>query len=155
MTIAEPRYVDGEAMLVAGLGLRFDADTRSQLPALWQRFGKDHFGRVPGQVGGATYGVCHNFSRDMTFDYLAGVEVESLDGLPKELARLSIAASHYAVFRHAGHVSELGPAWMAIFQDWLPKSAETFEGRPCFERYGEGFDPKSGRGGMEIWVAVK
>lgn len=149
-----PRFEQGGERLLAGLQLRFNAQTRTQIPQLWQRLGRDHLGRIPGQVAGATYGVCHNFSPDVEFDYLAGIEVTGANGLPPALATLRLAPRRYAVFAHADHVSKIGDLWMAIFQTWLPQSAQTFAGDPCFERYGKGFDPNTGTGGMEIWIAL-
>jgi AraC family transcriptional regulator len=151
----QPRFEDGAARLIAGLGGHYTSETNRQIPELWQRFGPQYMGRVPGQVGGVTYGVCHNFAPDTAFDYLAGVEVSSFERLPAELSKLSIGPQHYAVFPNPGHVSELSALWMAIFGEWLPKSGREFSGGPSYERYSEAFDPRTGRGGMEIWIALK
>jgi AraC family transcriptional regulator len=151
----QPRFEDGAAKLIAGLGGHYTGETNRQIPELWRRFGPQYMGRVPGQVGGVTYGVCYNFAPDTAFDYLAGVEVSSFEGLPAELSKLSIGTQRYAVFPNAGHVSELSALWMAIFGEWLPKSGHAFSGGPSYERYAEAFDPKTGTGGMEIWIALK
>jgi AraC family transcriptional regulator len=155
MQVPEPRFENGPAMLISGLGGHYTAETNKEIPALWQRFGPEYMGRVPGQVGSATYGVCYNFAPNEVFDYLAGVEVSSFKGLPAEFKQLSIPPQRYAVFPHAGHVSKLSELWMSIFDQWLPKSGREFAGGPSYERYDAVFDPKSGMGGMEIWVAVK
>jgi AraC family transcriptional regulator len=155
MNLAEPRFENGPAKLIAGLGGHYTAETNKGIPALWERFGPTYMDRVPGQVGGDAYGVCYNFAPNAEIDYLAGVEVTRFEGLPAELARLSIPPQTYAVFPHAGHVSELSELWMEIFQEWLPKSGREFVGGPSYERYAAAFDPKSGTGGMEIWVALK
>ena len=155
MKIAKPRFENGKALLLAGLSGRYTGETNSQIPALWQRFGPEYFGRVPGQVGMVSYGVCYNFAPEAVFDYLAGVEVTSLAGVPAALTQLRIDPQRYAVFAHDGHVSKLGENWMGIFNEWLPKSGHEFAGGTSYERYGADFDPKTGLGGMEIWVALK
>jgi len=155
MKIAEPRFENGKAMLIAGLGGHFTDATLAKISTLWQRFESRHLGHVPRQVGKAMYGVCHDFEPGNVFDYIAGVEVASLAGLPAEFAQLRIAPRRYAVFAHAGRASEIGNSWRAIFGEWLPNSGHQFVGDPCYERYDKDFDPKTGLGEMEIWVSLK
>ena len=150
-----PRFENGRAMLIAGLGGRYGAENRAQIPALWRRFGPQYFGRVPGQVDKKSYGVCSNIDDKGNVDYLAGVEVSSPSGLPAELMQLSIAPSRYAVFAHAGHISAIGRTWMDIFETWLPKSGYALAPSPSFECYAEAFDPAIAIGNVEIWVPIK
>jgi AraC family transcriptional regulator len=151
-TLQVPRVQDGPALLIAGLGERFTFDNLAGLPALWRRF-SEHLGHVPGQVGAIAYGVCHN-TDDTGFDYIAGVEVGDFGSLPKDFSRLRISAQRYAVFTHAEHVSAVRATFMAIFNDWLPKSGYRSADAPLFERYDNRFDPRTGTGGFEIWVPV-
>ena len=150
-----PRFVDGNAMLIAGLGGRYDNSNRAEIPDLWARFGPRFFGRTPGQVDRRAYGVCSNLDSNGSLDYLAGVEVASAEGLPAELTKLDIAPRRYAVFAHDGHISAIGRLWMDIFESWLPQSGYEMEAAPCFECYGEAFDPADGMGNVEIWIPVK
>src|SRR6201996_9263891 len=113
-----PRFESGRAMRIAGLGGRFGNENRAQIPALWQRFGPQYFGRVPGQVDRKTYGVCSNMDGKGNVDYLAGVEVSSFAGLPAELTQLTLGPHRYAVFAHVGHISEISRTWMDIFDVW-------------------------------------
>jgi AraC family transcriptional regulator len=151
----EPRFEDGKAMRIAGLGGRYGEANRAQIPALWDRFGPQYFGRVPGQVDKRCYGVCSNVDRKGNLDYLAGVEVSSFEGLPAELTQMSLAPHRYAVFAHAGHISAIGRSWMDIYETWLPRSKRELADAPSFERYGEAFDPKVAIGNVEIWIPVK
>jgi AraC family transcriptional regulator len=150
-----PRFENGKSMLIAGLGGRFGEHNRAQIPALWQRFGPQYFGRVPGQVDRKCYGVCSNGDEAGNVDYLAGVEVSSFAGLPAELTQLTIAPQRYAVFAHGGHVSELSRTWMDIFDAWLPQSGCEVSAAPSFECYNEAFDPEVAIGNVEIWIAIK
>src|SRR6202034_2863369 len=86
-----PRLETGRSMRIAGLGGRFGDHDRAQIPALWQRFGPQYFGRVSGQVDKTCYGVCSNTDEKGNVDYIAGVEVSSFAGLPAELTQLTIA----------------------------------------------------------------
>src|SRR5260370_22372866 len=142
-------------MLITGILGHFSDTTWEGIPAQWQRFAS-HLGKIPGQVGRATYGLC--FLQPDGFDYLSGVEVSGSSGLPADFKSVSIPAQRYLVFPHREHVSKLHNTCQMIFQ-WLPTSghecAKT-EGAPdFFERYGEGFDPQSGRRDIEVWAQIK
>ncbi len=54
--LAQPRFEDGDAFLVAGLSERYTCETSAAIPSQWQRF-NESFGRVPGQRGEVAYGV--------------------------------------------------------------------------------------------------
>jgi AraC family transcriptional regulator len=94
------------------------------------------------------------------FDYLCGVEVSLSSRLPAAFKKVNIPAQKYAVFPHRGHVSEIARTVKAIYSRWLPTSGHTLPAasprRPTFfERYGEEFNPRTGRGGIEIWLPIR
>ncbi len=153
VSLEAPRRQQGKAMLIAGLQARFEFEDLAGLPALWRRFA-DHIGRIPGQAGAVAYGVCHH-TDESGFDYLAGVEVSDPSALPGGFARISLPVRQYLVFTHRQHVSAVRGTFMAIFNEWLPKSGYQTEDAPVFERYDERFDPRTGMGGFEIWVPIK
>jgi AraC family transcriptional regulator len=69
-----------------------------------------------------------------------------------------VPALRYAVFTHRAHVSRLGETVNAIHRTWSPASGHTAAhgaGLPDFlERYGEGFDPATGTGDLEVWYPI-
>jgi AraC family transcriptional regulator len=148
-----PRFEKGKLMLIAGLSERYSYETCASIPSQWQRF-VPYIGNIPGQVGKIAYGVRSNSDDAGNFDYLTGVEVESFDGLPKELTRLRIPAQRYAVFTHKDHISQVRSTHYTIWSQWLPDSGHEAADAPDFERYDERFDPRTGSGGMEIWVPL-
>jgi AraC family transcriptional regulator len=152
-TVAEPRIEQGRAMLIAGLQDHFAFEELGGLPALWQRV-RPMLGHIDGQAGAVAYGVCFN-TNETGFDYIAGVEVAAGTRVAADLASLSVAPQRYAVFTHTGHVSGVRGTFMAIFNDWLPRSGHRTEDAPVFERYDERFDGRTGMGGFEIWVPIK
>ena len=152
----KPRFVDGKAMIVAGMSERVTPETWDKIDKLWWRFAP-HIGQVPGQIGArVAYGAVTDAANGI--DYLAGVEVTSASGLPDGFTHVSLPAQRYAVFTHDGHVSKLKDTMTAIWT-WLPQSgheqARTAGAPAFFERYGEEFDPQTGMGGIEVWVPVK
>lgn len=153
----EPRFVDGNPMLIAGLREHVTSETWDKIDALWWRFAP-HIGSVPGQVGGrVAYGVVADAGAGI--DYLAGVEVTDVSGLPEGFSHARLPAQRYAVFEHQGHVTKLKDTMTAIFDTWLPQSgyahARTAGAPAFFERYGEMFDPQTGMGGIEVWLPIK
>ncbi|WP_339413025.1 AraC family transcriptional regulator [Pseudomonas sp. EA_35y_Pfl2_R5] len=152
--LLEPRFVDGEELLIAGLGERFTADTTQGIAALWQRF-VPYIGRVPGQQGWETFGVCCNPQNDGSFEYIAGVLVNRTDDLPAGFTQQRLAAHRYAVFLHSGHISSIHETFNAIFQRWLPNAGLQGADAPEFERYSGDFNPMTGTGQVEIWVPLR
>jgi len=151
-----PRFENGKDLVIAGLRSRYTSKTMNSIPAQWERFAP-HIGKIPRQVGRAAYGACWNFAGGI--DYLTGVEVSSSSGLPGDFSVITIPAQKYAVFPHRGHVSELRETLDAI-DKWLPGSGleaacGSAETPSFFERYSEEFDPRTGMGGMEVWIPIK
>ena len=120
------------------------------------RFGP-RIAEAKGMIGKASFGVSETtMDVDGKFTYLAGVQVPNSSNLPAGFTAIQIPARRYAVFAHGGHVSELSEAIMKVLGEWLPASSYRPDGQPgLIEVYGEAFDPQTGHGGMEIWVAIK
>jgi AraC family transcriptional regulator len=150
-----PRVENGSPLLIAGLRSQFRDEPWKGTPELWQRLAP-RLGRIPGQVGPTAYGLC--FLLPNGIDYLAGVEVSGLAGLPGDFATVSIPAQQYLVFPHREHVSKLHLTCEGI-SGWLPASGQEAAKTPgapdFFERYTEEFDPRTGMGGIAVWIPIK
>ena len=154
-TLAQPHFEEGRPMTIAGLREHYTQASLDGIPALWQRLVA--FGRVPGRLGRVDYAAV--FLQPDGCDYVAGFEVADSAGLPKEFTCVKIPSRTYAVFFHDGHVATLRKTFDAIVRTWLPASglqiANTADARVyVLERYGEGFDPRSGMGDIQLWVPV-
>jgi AraC family transcriptional regulator len=153
-TLEPPRFEDGRPLLIVGLGERYTCESSKAIPSQWQRFGP-HIDNIPGQVGKVAYGVCCNSDEAGNFDYICGVEVSDFSDVPAEFARLRIAPQRYAVFRHRDHISSIRRTVNTIWSKWLPESGHEVADAPDFERYDESFDPRTGNGGLEVWIPLK
>ena len=155
--LAPPTYRNVEAMLIAGIRQYYRYEERGGIPAQWQRFNQ-HFGYIPDQIGHSAYGVCSVAGPDDKdgFDYTCAVAVKSLDELPEGFVGLRMPARRYAVFLHKEHISKIGSTCAAIYSEWQPKTPEKVAEGPLMmiEHYDERFDPKTGEGGVEIWVPL-
>jgi len=149
-----PRFENGRELLIAGIGKRYSAQTAPAIPAQWQRF-QGLIGRIPGQIGHVTYGVRCNADDHGSLDYISGVEVADFSALPSDLHRLRLAPQRYAVFTHRANVCQVRRTWHTIWNEWLPESGYEAVEAPDFERYDGRFDPRTGEGGLEIWVPIR
>jgi AraC family transcriptional regulator len=153
--LLQPRIVEQGPLVIAGLR-ETHVGSNAGIPAQWVRFAS-HVGTIPGEIKGAAYGVCLETcpGGDGSFDYLAGVAVSDASRIPEGLDPVTLPAGRYAVFDHDGHVSTLPQTIEGIWKRWLPTAREVPDGGVAFfERYGEAFDPVSGRGGIEVWVPL-
>ena len=153
LSVEAPRFESLGPLVIVGLEELYTPKTREQIPQLWQRFAQI-FGQIPGQVDRRAYGVIRNSDSGDGFRYLAGAQIPATAPLPAELQSVTLEAARYAVFTHRQHVSKLFTTMCAIYRDWLPHSKIDLADQPCFELYGEDFDPASGLGTIEIWLPI-
>ena len=154
--LAAPIIETRPALRLAGLIERYAMTKAATIPAQWQRF-QQYIGHVAGAVPGRAYGVVGPMTEDdQDFEYMAGVEVQEHAELPKEFKLWTIPAGRFARIRHSGHISTIRDTCAAIFEDWLPASgfAQRTDTMSFLEFYGEDFNPVSGLGTVEIWVAL-
>jgi AraC family transcriptional regulator len=143
--------------VVAGPLSRFDVDNRDSIPALWPKL----IGALPlqGQRARNTYGVCWGADQsDGSFQYMAGVEVESDGDLPSGFERKKIPSQTYLVFHQILDGSELHPqmqaAVRAIWPELLPKSGYKLASAPDLEVYPENFSPMQKGMTVDYYVPV-
>jgi AraC family transcriptional regulator len=149
-----PRIEAREAMLIAGLSEHYQcAAGAGGIPAQWQRF-VDFLGSIPDQKGEDTFGVVYNTDDEGSMDYLCGVEVEGFSRLPQGLSSLRLAARRYAIFFHPDHVASIRASWNYIWNEWLPQSRFELADAPILEHYDRRFNPRTGAGGVELWVPL-
>jgi AraC family transcriptional regulator len=146
-----------DAFRIAGLSGRYDGQTRSAIPVLWDRL----IPRLPvaGQSGAQSYGVCWSGDLVQGFDYMAGVELSPDAAEPDGLEVKQVPAQDYAVFRLTLSGAELHPQMAAamaqIWGERLQASGLTPSGGPDFEFYPDDFDARRKGGWLEVWVPVK
>jgi AraC family transcriptional regulator len=155
MGLNMPAFQDSPERLIAGLNQRYTSETRVGIPQQWERF-MARAATIPDQAGSTFYGVCCNGTPDGSFDYLTGVEVSAAAQLPPEFSSLKLDPRRFAVFAHTGHVSAIPRMMDTIWNEWVPDCAVKIDRTsPCFERYTPEFNPRTGLGGMEIWIPLE
>jgi len=149
--IAPPRLVTLPALRLFGLNQR--CHNNAGIPAQWNRF-LPHFGHVQGQIGSVAYGVVHNIDENNHFDYLCAVEVPAFPTHAGEFTGLEIPPHQYAVFEHRDHISAIHHTWTQIWEHALRAAGCKASDAPFFERYGEGFDSRTGQGGVDLYIPI-
>ena len=149
-----PYFEDRPPLHLMGLKRSYSMETRIAIPQQWEQF----VGQLPSSVDvqqANLYGVSWNTKANCDFDYLCGCEQTPGQSLPADFSSLTIDAQRFAIFPHTQHVSSLPKSLELIWQRWAPKCSLDLAGEPCIECYTPEFDPKTGMGGMEIWIPLK
>jgi AraC family transcriptional regulator len=153
--LAPPSIDRQPALKLAGLGQRYDAKTMANIPDQWTRFGPFISDMAQGRPGIA-FGVVGRMDEEVDgFDYFCGIPAP--DDVPHGVALRILPAARYARFRHENHISTIRATCAAIFEQWLPDSGEEqdHERFSFLEHYGPDFDPHTGLGTVEVWLALK
>ncbi len=149
-----PKIVSSAAMLFVGLSQRQSFASTQEIPGQWQRF-MASYEEIPNKVTPIPFGISTNMDEDGNFEYMCAVQVSEASDRPKGLSKLSAPARRYALFQHLDHVSKITATYSAIWNDWLPAHDHRVADGPCLERHLETFDPRTGLGGVEIWIPIE
>jgi AraC family transcriptional regulator len=98
--------------------------------------------------------ICGGDPEAQVMEFMCAVEVSAFDAEATHLGRMRVPPQHYAVFKVPGDASAVQQTWLALWNEWLPRSGRVPVDGPEFEVYGERFDQRTGRG-IEIWSPVQ
>lgn len=148
-----PRIVDEQAIRVVGLAERCSFDTTITIPAQWQRF-MECYGAIPHKRSHIPIGVSFGADDDGQFQYMCGAEVHRFGERTRGLVHLEIPPRPYAVFEHRGHVSTIGETYRSIWSEAMPATSRSVADAPVIERHDPSFDPRTGEGGLTLWIPL-
>jgi AraC family transcriptional regulator len=151
--IAAGRIENLGEMKFVGLSEHVPFAQMQNIAAQWQRF-MPRYGEIDDKAHPIPAGVSTNLDEEGNFDYVCAVEVKRFGAVPRGLVKLTVPARTYAVFRHDGHVSEIGGTFHAIWNDWTPPGGHAIADGASIERHIETFDTRTGFGGVEIYVPL-
>ncbi|MBF2054265.1 MAG: AraC family transcriptional regulator [Candidatus Sericytochromatia bacterium] len=124
VALKPPRIEFRPEMLLAGLVSRYPCAAPLGIPDQWQRF-RPWLEGLEGVQDPTAYGVCYNFDADDHFDYLTATEAPAGGSLPFGLVALRLPAQTYAMFEHAGPVSEIRAVIASIWRTGLSEAGLT------------------------------
>lgn len=153
-----PDFITAGPFTILGITESLDDCAAQKIPALWNKLMQSYWDKIPGGINNVGYGLCIDLDKGNCI-YLAGREVSEIQSIPDYLQVFVMPSQTYAVFEHTESVMTIRKTIDNIFSHWLPNSGyqltSTDKNRLVFfERYGEEFNPETGKGGIEIWLPV-
>jgi AraC family transcriptional regulator len=149
----KPRICDLDATRILGLAEQLTWSETARIPALWQRF-MPYMPLIQDWTIGLPIGALFPTGEDGTFEYVAAIPVSRLGSVPRELVGREFPAQTYAVFEHRGHITRIGETYTAIWNRALPEIGRMQADAPVLEDHNPTFDPRTGEGGLTIWVPL-
>ncbi len=151
--LAPPRLAEEPALRIVGLAETCSFAATITIPAQWQRF-MAYYPAIEAKRG-IPLGVSEAPDDEGRFRYLCAQEVTRLSEQPKELLAEEIPTQTYAVFSHDAHVSALPKTYAAALNETLPALGYSVADAPLLERHKETFDPRTGEGGVDLWIPLR
>ncbi len=158
---AGPKFVEKGELRFIGMNTYTDflRGNFDAFPATWERF-IPHIGEINGRVNTNEFYGLNFYPADWTpkkkWNYMAAVEVKSIESIPLTMLGKTVPANKYAVFTHKGPARNLGNSYYYIYADWLPKSkyemAADYNFELCDERFKTGEEADSE---VDIYIPVK
>ena len=155
--LAPPVIEDRPAMRLAGMNQHYSFKNMDTIPQQWERFGP-YIPEIEKGTPGPVFGVTGRMEDGVDgFDYFCAAEIPDGAAPLPGLTELRLPAARYARFRHEGHISTIRDTCGAVYETGLPAlGKEPDPTRFSFiEYYGPDFEPSTGLGTVEIWVALK
>jgi AraC family transcriptional regulator len=154
MKLKEPRIkTEGELKFI-GLSKNVPFQEMQAIAGQWQQFMSTFYGEIENKIAEPPVGIT-TAADDDGIDYVCAAGVNKFGGIPKVCIKLTVAPATYAVFAHDGHVTEIRETYDAIWNEWFPKSGKVPAEAPGFERHNPSFDPRTGNGGVTIWLPIR
>jgi AraC family transcriptional regulator len=149
----EINVVERSAFTVAGLKYT-GKNEHNEIPQLWQELGP-RFGEIKNMVvRPAAYGVSANMDMETgVFDYYAGFEVSSSEGLPQGMVAFEVPDGKYAVFTTT--LPQIHETYQKIFGTWLPEAGLQATGAPDFELYDEMFNAQDPSSMLYLYIPIE
>ena len=152
-SITPLRITHDGGILAVGFTRRQALDGLQGVPEQWRQFGP-HFLTLPDRVAEAPIGIMSSVDEAGGFDYFSGAEVSGFANAPPEFAQIALPATDYAVFPHDDHVAHIRRTYSAIWNHWPQRGGWSACEGASLERHRPTFDPRTGEGGLEIWIPV-
>lgn len=153
VSVAAPRMVTEPCMRFVGLAESCSFDATWKIPEQWQAF-MEFYGAIDHKRAEIPVGIALPADDEGRFTYMCAVEVSRFGTPPKPLTAVEIPSRRYAVFDHSGHVSRIYATYAAIWNEVLPALNLALANSPVVERHNSTFDPRTGEGGLTLWIPV-
>lgn len=153
LSIKPPTIADRPASTLIGSRRAYTMATIASIPDHWRQFIEE----VPPEIASSrfvAFGVVIGGGTE-GFDYMCALERRTDVPFSSSWQELHLDQRRYAIFEFPGPVDRIREVFQHIYGSWLPGSGFAIAKSPVVERYGEGFDPATGCGDMEVWIPVE
>jgi AraC family transcriptional regulator len=148
------RLARRETLHLVGLEAPFTVATSAQIGGLWRQFMLRPVD-IPHAINQPPVGLSTLQCDIGSFLYLCAMQVTEPVAPPEGMVLRSVPPAEYAVFRHAGPVTSIAETYARIFAAFpVPGRRQAVPGA-CLELFLPKFDPATGEGGVEIWIALE
>jgi AraC family transcriptional regulator len=154
MTLKEPRIDKAGELLFVGLSEHVPYKDMQNVARQWERFMSGLYGEIDHKLAEPPVGIATGSNGD-GIEYVCAAGVTKFGSVPKTCIKVTLAPATYAVFAHDDHVTQIRETYEAIWNDWFPKIGKTPAEAPSFERHNDTFDPRTGNGGVTIWIPIR
>jgi AraC family transcriptional regulator len=154
MTLKEPSTQKEGELLFVGLSGYVPYQDTQNIARQWERFMSGAYGDIDHKVAEPPVGITTG-SNDDGIEYVCAAGVTKFGPVPKNCIKLTLQPATYVVFAHDGHVTQIRETYKTIWNNWFPKSGKTPAEAPGFERHNDTFDPRTGNGGVTIWIPIR
>lgn len=152
--LERPRMEKLGTLLFVGLSELCPYGQTQHIAGQWQRFMSTFYGEIENHAQSIPVGVATaNAAGDLI--YVCAAEVSNFGTIPRGLVKFAVEPATYAVFEHKGHITTLHRTYVAIWNDWFPTEHVAPAEAPSLERHNPTFDPRTGNGGVTIWIPVE
>jgi predicted transcriptional regulator YdeE len=148
----EPKIVHKAEFTAVGMEYQ-GKNENNEIAQMWQEFVPRIKEIKHANFTWGTYGICRDLPAGEGVNYLAGVEVDTIEDVPAGMAVWTVPEQTYAVFTCT--LPTLHEAYRHAFETWLPQSEHQRGDGPDFELYTEEFDPEVKDSKMYIYVPIK
>ena len=155
IALKEPEIRREGKLLFVGVKARMAyATIMAEASGQWRRFMAAAYADIPLKRPGPPIGVTMPID-DERCDYVCAAGVTGFGLVPPGCEKVIVEPAEYAVFAHDGNVSRLNDTYRPILDEWLPASGRAMADAPQLETYNDAFDPRTGDGGIKIWIPLK
>jgi AraC family transcriptional regulator len=154
MALKEPTIQPAGELQFVGLGQFISLQDMQKIVGQWERFMSEFYPRIDNKLAEPPVGITMQTKED-GIEYFCATGVSKFGETPSGCSDLLLKPATYAVFVHDGNVSQVPETYAEIWSGWFPKSGKVPAKAPGFERHNETFDPRSGNGGVTIWLPIE
>lgn len=154
MPLKEPQIRTERELKFVGLSRKVPYSDMQTIAGQWQRFMSDFYGEIEDKSAEPPVGVV-TASDETSIEYICAAGVTRIGSIPLGCTKIILAPAIYAVFAHDRHIAEVRDTYNAIWNEWFPKSGMIPAEAPGLERHNPTFDPRTGEGGITIWLPIE